>query len=71
MPFYYDTIYWILLIPVLILSVYAQIRVSSSFGRYSRDRNCRGVTGAQAAFTVKISTLSATIILTAEVRVWL
>ena len=52
MPFYYDTIYWILLIPVLILSVYAQIRVSSSFGRYSRDRNCRGVTGAQAASEV-------------------
>ena len=52
MPFYYDTIYWILLIPVLILSVYAQIKVSSSFGRYSRDRNCRGVTGAQAAYEV-------------------
>ena len=28
MPFYYDTIYWILLIPVLVLSVYAQIQVS-------------------------------------------
>ena len=52
MPFYYDTIYWILLIPVLILSVYAQIKVSSSFGRYSRDRNHRGVTGAQAAYEV-------------------
>ena len=33
MPF--DSIYWILLIPVLILSVYAQIKVSSSFNRYS------------------------------------
>lgn len=49
MPFYYDTIYWILLIPVLLLSVYAQIKVSSSFNRYSGVRNRRGVTGAQAA----------------------
>lgn len=52
MPFYYDRIYWILLIPVLLLSVYAQIKVSSSFGRYSQGRNRRGVTGAQAAYEV-------------------
>lgn len=49
MPFYYDTIYWILLIPVLLLSVYAQFQVSGSFNRYSRVKNRRGVTGAQAA----------------------
>lgn len=49
MPFYYDTIYWIILIPVLILSVYAQIQVSSSFNRYSAVQNRRRVTGAQAA----------------------
>ena len=52
MYFYYDAIYWILLIPVLILSVYAQIKVSSSFSRYSRERNRRGITGAQAAYEV-------------------
>lgn len=52
MPFYYDAIYWILLIPVLILSIYAQAKVSSSFNRYSRERNRRGVTGAQAAYAV-------------------
>ena len=50
MPF--DSIYWILLIPVLILSVYAQIKVSSSFSRYSRERSRRGITGAQAAYEV-------------------
>lgn len=49
MPFYYDTIYWIVLIPVLILSVYAQIQVSSSFNRYSAVQNRRRITGAQAA----------------------
>lgn len=52
MRFYYDAIYWIILIPVLILSVYAQIKVSSSFNHYSRQRNRRGVTGAQAAYEV-------------------
>ncbi len=50
MPFYYDSIYWILLIPVLLLSLYAQARVSSSFSRYSRERS--RVTGAQAACAV-------------------
>ena len=52
MPFYYDTIYWIVLIPVLILSVYAQIQVSSNFNRYSAVRNRRAITGAQAAYEV-------------------
>ena len=52
MRFYYDSIYWIILIPVLLLSLYAQIQVSSSFRRYSRGRNRRGVTGAQAAYAV-------------------
>ncbi len=49
MPFYYDSIYWIILIPVLLLSLYAQLQVSSSFSRYSKAANRRGVTGAQAA----------------------
>lgn len=51
-PFYADTIYWILLIPVLILSVYAQAKVSGNFNRYSQVRNRRQVTGAQAAYEV-------------------
>ena len=52
MRFYYDSIYWIILIPVLLLSLYAQIKVSSSFRRYSRERNRRGGTGGQAAYAV-------------------
>ena len=51
-PFYADAIYWILLIPVLILSVYAQAKVSGNFNRYSQIRNRRQVTGAQAAYEV-------------------
>ena len=50
--FYYDKVYWIIIIPVLLLSVYAQIKVSSSFRRYSRESSRRGVTGAQAAYEV-------------------
>jgi uncharacterized protein len=39
----------ILLIPALILGIYAQARVSSTFNRYSQIRSARGLTGAQAA----------------------
>ena len=59
MPYYYgygdflaNNVYILLLIPVLILSVYAQIQVSGSFRRYSGVRNRRGLTGAQAAEAV-------------------
>lgn len=50
--FYADAIYWIVLIPVLFLSVWAQVQVSGSFRRYSRERSRRGITGAQAAYEV-------------------
>ena len=52
MPFYYDTIYWILLIPVLALSLYAQVQVSGSFNRFSKEQNHRRITGARAATEV-------------------
>lgn len=55
MPFYYDSIYWIILIPVLLLSVYAQAQVSGSFNRYSQVKNRRHVTGAQAAYEVLLA----------------
>ena len=47
-----DTIYFLCLIPVLLLSLYAQARVSGNFSRYSKVRNRRGLTGAQAAYSV-------------------
>lgn len=47
-----NTIYLILLLPVLILSLYAQSQVSSNFSRYSKVYNRRGLTGAQAADAV-------------------
>ncbi len=47
-----DTIYFLCLIPVLLLSLYAQARVSGNFSRYSKVMNRRGLTGAQAAYSV-------------------
>lgn len=60
MPYYYygygdflaNNIYVLLLIPVLILSVWAQIQVSGSFRKYSQVPNRRHLTGAQAAEAV-------------------
>jgi len=47
-----NNIYCILLIPVLLLSLWAQAQVSGNFRRYSRVQNRRGLTGAQAAEAV-------------------
>jgi Zn-dependent membrane protease YugP len=44
--------YWyslILLVPALILGIYAQAKVSSTFKRYSQIPSARGLTGAQGA----------------------
>jgi len=50
MPFYmyYDPTYFLVLIGV-VLSLLASAKVKSTFNRYSRMRNSRGMTGAQAA----------------------
>lgn len=48
---YYDITY-ILLIPAIIFSVYAQIKVSSTFGRYRKISNSGGITGAEAAYRI-------------------
>lgn len=45
---YYDATY-IILIPAIILTFWAQFKVKSNFNKYSEVRNARGLTGAQAA----------------------
>lgn len=40
---------FLLLVPALLLTVYAQIRVSSTFNKYSKVRSGRGLTGAEGA----------------------
>ena len=47
-----NNIYCILLIPVLLLSLWAQAQVSGNFKRYSGVANRRRLTGAQAAEAV-------------------
>ncbi len=56
MPYYgfygVDIYYIVLVIPCIILAFWAQSRVSSTFNRYSKVMNRRGLTGAQAAEAV-------------------
>lgn len=39
-----------IMIPVFIFAVYCQIKVKNAFNRYSKVRNIRGMTGADAAY---------------------
>jgi Zn-dependent membrane protease YugP len=47
--FYFDPVYFIVALPALLLGLWAQMRVRSTFGQYSQVRSARGITGAQAA----------------------
>ena len=47
-----NNIYCVLLIPVLLLSLWAQLQVSGNFRQYSGVYNRRRITGAQAAEAV-------------------
>lgn len=49
---YLDYYYFILIVPVLIVSLIAQARVNSAYNRFSRVQNRRGLTGAMAAQAV-------------------
>ena len=48
----YDLTYFIFMIPCLILSIYCSAKVNSTFAKYSKIANRRGLTGAQAAYQV-------------------
>jgi Zn-dependent membrane protease YugP len=47
--FYFDPTYLLFILPGLLLSLWATWRTRSAFSKYSRVRNARGLTGAQAA----------------------
>ncbi len=47
-PFFYDSS-WIILLPAIILSMWAQAKVNSTFKKYSKVYNRSGYTGADAA----------------------
>lgn len=44
-----DPIFWLLLIPGMLLGFYAQMRLSSTYNKYVRQGIATGTTGAQAA----------------------
>ena len=46
---YFDYYYLILVVPTLILSLWAQIMVKSTFAKYAKIPSARGITGCQAA----------------------
>ncbi len=49
MPMFFDQYYLFLIIPTLILSLFAQIKVKSTFAKYSKISCSRKITGQDAA----------------------
>lgn len=51
MPYYYgfDSTYLLLVLPCVILSLWASANVKNTFNRYAKQRSSRGITGAEAA----------------------
>ena len=51
MGFFYgfDWIYLVFIVPCIIITLICQIKVQSTFSKYSKIRNSRNITGAQAA----------------------
>lgn len=45
----FDPLYIIMILPALLLSIYAQIKVKTTYSKFSRMSTYRGITGAQAA----------------------
>src|SRR5687767_11485355 len=46
---YFDPILMLFLVPGLLLGIYAQFRLTSTYNRYIREGLAAGMTGAQAA----------------------
>ncbi len=46
---YFDPLYFLLALPGILLTLWAQFRVNSTYNQYARVRNARGITGVQAA----------------------
>jgi Zn-dependent membrane protease YugP len=44
--------YWLFLLPGLLLGIYAQMRLSSSYAKYSQQSLAIGISGAEAARTI-------------------
>lgn len=49
---YYDSYYFLLVVPAMIIALWAQFKVNSTYKKYSAVGNARGITGAYAAQAV-------------------
>jgi Zn-dependent membrane protease YugP len=49
MPFYFDPVYFLFALPGLLIGIWAQIKLTSAYSRYSRVGLASGLTGAGAA----------------------
>src|SRR4030042_7160577 len=47
--FFFDPVWFLVMIPPFIFMIYAQMKVSSTFNKYSKMANSQGVTGIEAA----------------------
>ena len=47
--FWIDKYYILLVLPTVILALYAQAKVNSTFNRYRQERSYRGMTGQEVA----------------------
>lgn len=45
----FDYMYFLLMIPAILISIFAQVKVQSTFRKYAKVRNSRNITGAEAA----------------------
>lgn len=52
MFFYYDYYYLILVIPAILIAMWAQVKVQTTFNKYSKVRATRGYTAAQIVRTI-------------------
>ncbi len=46
----FDPLYIVLILPAILLSLYAQFRVKSAYGKYSKIAVSRGMTGSEVAY---------------------
>lgn len=49
---WYDYYYFILVVPAIILSLFAQMKVKNTYNKYAHISNTKHITGAQAAYNV-------------------
>lgn len=49
MPYFYLDYTYLIIIPAMLLGLYAQYKVNSTFNKYSQVKNARGITAAEVA----------------------